>query len=331
MMDAYIEIDSLRSLIKQNNDERYDECKRMMKRNLNLHFLFSEDEAFSDPLIQNWVKRDMMSGVKADLSKPNMLSKVPVWNCPFPNAEYELPLSEMSIDKLCSIYLLDDDEPQSISKAMLVSYLNHEIDTMSHLFVDSNFDFIHHISISKMRSWGELEPFMAPCTDVIIADRYVLSDSRRINNNLYRIIKAVVSKTRDCSINIVIVVEFGSIDNVDLEDIYNKIKDFVFDIVGAEPHVTFVLCKKNSTSEPLFHDRLILTNYRYVTSGDSFKYFDNNGQLKTGGRSLTIQSLAENCDFVKRIIIDEIVSQIQKELKTAVRIIGDKRSRFLSF
>ena len=81
-MNAYIEKESLRSFISQRNDARYDECLRMLKRNLNLNFSFSKTEAMSDPLIQSWIL-GLTSGAIADKPK---------WECDYPDPQVELSI-----------------------------------------------------------------------------------------------------------------------------------------------------------------------------------------------------------------------------------------------
>ena len=321
-MNAYIEKENLRSIIKQRDDDRYDECKRMLKRNLCLHFPFSKQEAFEDPLIWNWLTKELTSGAS---------SKKPEWGSTDPDLEYELTRDGMTLDKLCAVYLLNDEQPQPLSSAMLVGHYGSELDTLMRLFViPEDAEFKYDFSVSRMQSWNIMKPYVTPCTDLLIVDRYILSRAQLYERNLYRLIKVFVSETRSLKINIVIVVEFGSIDTIPLDGISEKIKTFVDEIVGEEPNVTFVLCKKRS-KDALFHDRCILTNYRFLDSGDSLNYFDEKGRLKTGGFKLSISSLANPSDYVQRIIQSEVLSRINHEVRNAVNIIGDKKSGFIPF
>lgn len=322
-MNAYIEIESLRSLIEQRNDERYEECKRMLKKDLCLHFPFSKEEAFDDPLIQEWVLNELISG--ANFRKPK-------WDSSYPDSVDYLKQKDMDIEKLCAVYLLDDPEPQPLSNAMFVGHYGHELDTLMGLFVvPEEAEFKYDFSVSSMTSWVVTQPYVTPCTDLLIVDRYILSKASLFERNLYRLIKVFVSKTKSQHINIVVVAEFGSIDySITLEKISDRIKEFVLDIVGEEPFVTFVLCRKRA-DDPLFHDRCILTNYRFMDSGDSFNYFAENGKLKTGGFKLSISSLAKPSDYIQRIINDEVLSKIQHEVDHAVSVFGDEKSGFLTF
>ena len=321
-MDAYIEKESLLSLIKHREDERYDECKRMLKRDLCIHFTFSKEEAFANPLIQSWVLAELTSGT---------FSHKPKWSSDYPDPEEELTTSGMTVEKLCAVYLLDDEYPQQLSNAMLIGHYGHELDTLIRLFVDPNeARQKYNFSVHLMKNWETMRSYVTPCTDLLIVDRYILSNRFLLERNLYKLIKIFVSNTKSYQINIVIVVENDSIDAISLDEVSEKIKTFVSEIVGEEPFVSFVLCRKSS-GNALVHDRCILTNYRYVDSGDSFNYFDSNGSLKTGGFKLSVLSLAESYDYVQRIINDEVLYKIRRDVKNAVNIYGDKKSNFLKF
>lgn len=320
-MNAYIEKESLRSLISQRKDERYGECLRMLKRNLNLNFLFSKADALSDPAIQNWMI-ELTSGA---------IAKKPNWDSTYPDPDKELTLDGITIDKLCAVYLLDDVEPQQLANAMLVGYWKHELETLSKLYVNTEEqDFDNQLSPSTIRNWNNIAKYTAPCTDILIVDRYILSDKRLLSKNLFPIIKALISQTKDLPVNIVLVVEKNSIDsNIDLDTLSDSIKSIVEEKVGEEPNVTFMLCATH-LGDQLFHDRLILTNYRAITSGDSFNYFNQEGRIRTGGFGVTITSLAKRYSYVQEQVINTYCEKIQKEIAYAY-IRGDKKSNFLKF
>ena len=320
-MNAYIEIESLRSLINQRHDERYGECLRMLKRNLSLNFSFSKAEALADPVIQNWVKELTVGSIAP---KPN-------WDSTYPDPLNELSLDGITIDKLCAVYLLDDTTPQSLAKAMLVSCFGHELDTLSKLFVRTDMqEFDDQLAPSSIGSWKKLDIYCAPCTDILIADRYILSDKRLLSRNLYSIINILTNKTKGKRINIVIAVERNSINvDIDLENVSETIKSNVEENVGVKPNVTFLLCAQHG-GEHLFHDRLILTNYRAITSGDSFNYFNPDGKVRTGGFGITITSLAKKYSYVQEQVINTYCGKLQNEVRYAM-IKGDKMSNFLLF
>jgi len=320
-MNAYIEIESLRSLISQNKDDRYYECMRMLKRNLNLNFSFSKEEARADHAIEIWVK-ELSTGA---------ISEKPKWESDYPNQYDELSLQDMTLEKLCAVYLLDDEEPQHLANAMLVSHFGHELDTLSRLFVKTDTqEFELQQSPRQIANWNSLSEYIAQCSDILLADRYILSKRSMLRKNLYQIINALVKKSRDVCISIVLIVESKSVDtSIDLNDVSDTIKENVKSIVGMAPNVTFMLCSPHEGT-PLFHDRLILTNYRAISSGDSFNYFREDGRINTGGFGITISSLAKNCTYVKDQVANTFLLQLGKEIPYAL-IKGDRKSNFLKF
>lgn len=320
-MNAYIEIESLRSLISQRNDERYDECLRMLKRNLNLNFSFSKAEAMADLAVQNWIV-GLTSGA---------IAPKPKWDSEYPDPSDELTLDNITVDKLCAIYLLDDEKPQHLASAMLVGYCGHELDTLSQLYVRKEIqEYEYEPAPNQIASWRSISAYTAPCTDILISDRYILSKKSLLGRNLYQIINAIVKKTRNLAVNIVLFVESNSIGfDVDLDEVSDTIKQNVEDIVGEEPNVTFVLCTQRPGKQ-LFHDRLILTNYRAITSGDSFNYFDESGKVRTGGFGITISSLAKRYNYVQEKVIKTYCDHLKNDASMAV-FRGDKKSNFLTF
>lgn len=319
-MNAYIEIESLRSLISQRNDERYDECLRMLKRNLNLNFSFSKSEALADPSIQNWMK-ELTSGA---------IAPKPKWDSEYPDPSDELTLDNITVDKLCAIYLLDDEKPQHLASAMLVGYCGHELETLWQLYVrPERQKYDCDLNPEQISSWKNISTFLAPCTDILISDRYILSNNSLLNRNLYQIIIAIVKKTKHLPINIVLFIERDSIGlGVELNIVSDTIKQKVEEIVEKEPNVTFVLCKKHR--KPPFHDRLILTNYRAIRSGDTFNYFNGNGDVITTGFGISIKSLANDCCYVQDTVIETFCKQLKNDLPYAI-VQGDKKSNFLTF
>lgn len=323
-MNAYIEKESLRSLISQRNDARYEECLRMLKRNLKLNFSFSKADAHADPAIRTW-----LVGLTTGALAPR-----PEYDSTFPNPDVQLSLKDISsdcdktVERLCAIYLLDDKEPQRMATAMLVSYCGNELDTLSKLYVkEESQEYEDEPSAASIGSWRVLSAYSTPCTDILISDRYLLSHRSLLSRNLRTIINTLVQKTHNLSVNIVIMVEQNSIDpDIDLDDLSEIIKRDVEDVVGKEPNVTFVLCRQHRT--PLFHDRLILTNYRAITSGDSFNYFNERGEVKTGGFGIMVSSLAKRSNYVKEKVIETYCCQLERDVAGAI-VQGDKKSNFL--
>jgi hypothetical protein len=104
--------------------------------------------------------------------------------------------------------------------------------------------------------------------------------------------------------------------------------------------VTVVFAPKKQKGRGLIvsipHDRTILTNYRLFRSGDSFCYFDSNGNTITNGKSLDVDSIAKQDT---QLFVDSFVKDIQqvcdkihsKEFGLLHYIVGDKVSNLIKF
>jgi hypothetical protein len=113
-----------------------------------------------------------------------------------------------------------------------------------------------------------------------------------------------------------------------LETIRGEIQKTIKGVVKATPKVTIVLLPRGLKE----HDRTIFTNYRYITSGDSFSYFYNDKNM-THGRYLHIQSLAKKDVFEQYVDLIGDLQEYVAEIKTLNPdlIIGDKVSNYLTF
>ena len=80
------------------------------------------------------------------------------------------------------------------------------------------------------------------------------------------------------------------------------------------------------------HDRLIITNYRLFTSGDSFCYFNSNNENNSNGSFLQVDSLVkyENMQIVESMVewLQQIYNSI-KRLNNDLLIIVDRKSSLL--
>jgi hypothetical protein len=115
----------------------------------------------------------------------------------------------------------------------------------------------------------------------------------------------------------------------DWDTIYSKLRKC------ADKHssfnVTFVTASKQNLEE---HDRTIFTNYKYFASGDSYNYFDSNGDRITNGRYLHAHSHADkdNDADAKQFVGDmqKIIDNI-KRLNNQTLVKKDKISNYLNF
>lgn len=313
----------------------------MLKKHFSLYMNFDKDslepmsEDSDDIILQKKNAKEWLasftSGINGNFS----------WNAGHP---HERPLKSniangFSISQLSAVYLLDDEKVSMLKErgGLLFAGIGLELETLSSLFFD-DYQFSKTLDIPQMTSWDEIGPYISPCTDIIIVDQYIASQPDVMAPNLYSLVDKLSMFSHLQKINIVIFTLKENYDKIakitftpDWASIRQQIQKKLERTTGVKPSVSFVLSSHESFGE---HDRTIFTNYRYLFSGDSFNYFDNNNIIISKGRNLVINSLAkiDNLEISRAFLSDmQMFINRQKALNNPDLIIGDKESKYLSF
>ena len=339
-MDAYIDFPNFCSYLCSMSNQDFRECNDALLKNFNLNFTFDKSKlANAKKEIKNRFNQWSTTATKSRNGREN------TWNVTFPPRPVS-PNAEESFtsEQLSSVYMIDGDGVETWAKkhCLLVAQPGGELELMKNLRIDNDFEGTKQYSIRSMRDWSTIENNTSPCTDIIIVDQYIFAQADYMYGiNSYALLEALCRSAKETSINIVIFTldrcKNGKekdgrdhYEDIPFKPIMRGIKEKIKNIVGEEPNVTFV---KISSQDK--HDRTIVTNYKMFTSGDSFKYFKEDGtnvSLCTHGDWLYISSLYKNInrDNVRTFINDlqEIVDQAKMR---ADRILGDEKSLFLKF
>ena len=334
-MNIYIDKSNLLSVVHSAKKENYNDCMRMLKDNFRIFFTFSKQDIVS--LEQNdkqdvmqWLTQ-MVSGIKSSNTEPVK------WDSAFPARP--LDIASFNSEQLSSVYCLSkDSDPKLLSHIqkgnLIIACEGQEIEALSTLFFES-FQYTKNI-FHKVSSWHDLERYVSPCTDIIVTDLYLFSSPELYQQNIYSLIRVLAGKVKNSRVNIVIFTlkkNYNQMTKTEIEPewdtIYSKLRKC------ADKHscfnVTFVTASKQNLEE---HDRTIFTNYKYFSSGDSYNYFNSNGEKITNGRNLHVHSHAEkdNDADAKLFIMNmkKIVDNI-KRLNNQSLVKKDKVSNFLIF
>ena len=334
-MNIFIDKPNLLSVIRSAKKENYNDCMRMLKDNFTIFFTFAKKDILS--LGQN-DKQDVMQWLTQMASGINSSNKEPIrWESIFPNRP--LDISTFNTEQLSSVYCLakasDAKLESHIQKGnLIIACEGQEIEALSTLFFDS-FQYTKNI-FHKVNSWSDLGKYVSPCTDIIVADLYLFSSPELYQQNIYSLIRALAGRVKNSRVNIVIFTlrkNFNQVSKTEFEPdwdtIYSKLRKC------ADKHssfnVTFVTASKQNLEE---HDRTIFTNYKYFASGDSYNYFNSNGEKITNVRYLHAHSHADkdNDADAKQFIMDmqKILDNIRK-LNNPSLVKKDKISNFLIF
>ncbi|MFT4646021.1 MAG: hypothetical protein ACI8ZX_002445 [Planctomycetota bacterium] len=324
-MDIYIDKSNLISFVKSKSHELFDDCNKLLKKQLNVYFNFPKNDLKESPLLLNWI-----TTLSQGMGEENVIK--------FDYKEPARPLKSNSSNAFCSnkltsVYLLEDDEAEKFknSGCVLVGKVGEEIQVLNKLFLNQNdYDFERkwRINGDAFKTWGDLKEFSLPLTDVLIIDPYILSnkdtDTDTIDLNLINYLDVLCLESFTKA-NIIIVTDPNK-SSYSFEEIKSKIVSKLSTQLGKRPSFTLIFTKRE-------HDRGILTNYKRIYSGDTFSFWNNKGHKITKGREISYSSLAkkENHDLAIKLIED-----IQKTVTFLIEnnpdyIQGDRVSNFLKF
>lgn len=228
---------------------------------------------------------------------------------------------------------------------LLSSIPTFEIETLQKLFINERYipSKIYYLRNEDGRSSMKDGYCDLPCTDIIISDPYVFSkkDDHPYEKNIYAIIDLLCKGNKN--VKIVFYTYYHQDSQESEPPKFDEIRGYLKSHYGAE--VTFIKPNINKLREhfPTIkkeqHDRYIITNYRMITSGNSFTYFDNNGDYSSAGLWATVSSL---CDKDNYLVFLNILRDIQQVIDKCAKkdrsdtdkdkfIYGDMESNFLNF
>ena len=332
-MQAYFDIENLSSFTKSSAKAQFDDCNRMLRGHFDLKFNFTkkdlEEKAKENPAILSWLTT-MTQGFKGSISYSQ--------GEPFPPHPLKSNTHKsFDLEQLMSIYLINDPRIAKIKENGCIMYapIGEEVEVLSSLFKDSDYQFQKSFELRKMTGWSDLDGLITPTSDIIIADQYCLSDPNVYENNIYTLLSVLCQKVNNVMTNIIIFTQPSNYDRVnkytfepDWANIRAAIKRKVKSTTGMEPKVTFVLA-----SDMGEHDRTVFTNYQYLVPGDTINLFDSQWRVISHGRHLGVYSLAHRDhpqamrNFIAdmQAIIDKIKTRNPEQIKF------DKESLFLNF
>lgn len=333
-MDAYIDYQNFCSYLLSMGNKDFATCNEVLLSNFNLYFTFDKKELLN---AKKEVKRNFEVWSKSATKNRNGRSNN--WNIDFPPR----PITEnthttFNENQLSSIYMIDGEnvDKWAETRCLLIATKGRELDVINNLRIEDSFYPTKRFRIRNMTDWSSFGDNSSPCTDIILVDQYVFAQSdSEYDINSYALIEQLSKWAKGTVLNIVIFTlneykDGGSRLTVPFITINRNLKEKLTNMIGVEPNITFVVLP-----ERVQHDRTIFTNYKMFTSGDSFKYFKENGSdvlLSTRGEWMYISSLhdADNYREGKDFILDlqEIIDNVKGKLKS---IIGDRKSCFLQF
>ena len=326
-MDIYFDKANTISFLKSKDKDEFEDCLRLLKRQLNCFFNFPKSELSSNEFLVALLKL-LSQGVSTTNKK--------FLDTPFPDRPLKTNCYQsFDVNQLSAAYLLEDEKLQELKKkgAVLVGTVGEEIQVINSLFLlnkDYKFDKKLRIAGPELSTWNDLAKFQFPTSDLLILDQYILSDEVSIENNLLPLLE-VLSIKAFCRINVIIYTKVND-GHLTFDQIKSKIRNAISGSTNVKCNLTLVryLDQRGAPSSQAEHDRTILTSYSRYYSGDTFNYWKSDGSKQTKGRELIITSYA---DKETHNLAKELLKDLQKNIDTLPEefIEGDKKSNFLNF
>lgn len=326
-MKVFFDFSNLISFVHSAGSIEYEDCVRMLKDNFDIHFSFRKEDV-------EMLKGDDGDDFRAWIRKLGDVSSEIKWGDDrFKDSFDPYELGKKEKEFLMAVYCLQICQKDADKGALLIAKEGEELKTLSSLFVKGN-QYMDDV-FNEIGNWTDLLNYTSPCTDVVIADPFIVSDNSLLSSNIIPLCQLLCSKTKKQKVNLVIItIKDDSKTKKEWEKICLKIKDSV----GGKfrPNVTIVEVRRERTEgeqKIKEHDRTIFTNYKLFVSGDSYNYFDSKGNKITNGRWLHVHSNAArgNMKSSLRFINDmqEIISETEKLNNDLIKC--DKESNFLKF
>lgn len=315
------------------SNQDFAKCNEVLLSSFNLYFTFDKSKLAN---AKKEIKKNFE--IWSRKATTNRNGNKNEWQIEFPPRPITLDAQKSFTEKqLSSVYLIDGENVKEWAETgcLLVAEKGKEIDTIKKLQISNAFIPTKQFRIRSMSNWTTLEKNCTPCTDIIVVDQYLFSQSEfDYEVNSYSLLEQLCKWANNTYINIVIFTlkDYKDGDQyfeVPFVTIKRKLKDKLSQLIGIEPNVTFVVLPIQEQ-----HDRTILTNYKMYTSGDSFKYFKDgtNVSLCTHGEWLYISSLHDDDVFQNaHDFIHDLQEIIDKVKGGLMSIRGDKKSFLLNF
>lgn len=310
-MKLYIDKENLRSLVQSRHDEAFEDCVRLLKKQLDVHYNFPKEEMMRDEYIGFWFNK-LGDGVvtEQDYCPPKSV---------VPNRENLKSnfYKDFNSEQLSSIYLIDDEhicDLVSQKGCILIGKVGQEIDMLKSIMIDGS-----ETPAVKIKDWNAYCPHL-PLTDIIINDNHYFKDKAVYEANANELIQALASVPNQSPVNVVIIIKEKEISSeIDLDTECATIKELVKKATGSKNSTaTIVTTYKN-------HDRCLITNYYRIKHGSSFHL--RNSNLK--GDVMT--EIKTNAHRVNEEMTHYLLQVFQSIIDSPVRCIGDKKSNFLNF
>jgi hypothetical protein len=306
----YIDKENIKSIVQSKDKDLFDDCMKLIRKNIDIHYNFSKEEFAKDPYMQLWFRCVTGQGVENKYKYSNRKDEVIP---PRPLSGYDY------LPNHFGIYLINDkDACTEIERhnCVLISEVGKELDTLKELLDINESEEV----FAKDVVWKNYCPNI-PLTDILLCDNYYFSDLNVYQRNNNELIRVLASVPDDFPVNVVIITRAKEISTqIDVRYELKKMQDMVQQASkNEESAVTIVGIREE------IHDRVLITNYYRINSTAGFQ---RHPRIKNDIR-FEIKSHAKGSNYdTSWKLIDE---SYQRVMRNPVFCIGDKRSNYIDF
>ncbi len=194
-----------------------------------------------------------------------------------------------------------------------------------HFYKAKTFSISKNTTQNQLSKWGDLfAEYRYPSNAFVIADNYIFSYKPNIKNNLLKILKELLNSAKQVTSEIDLIIisesfykENGSTE-ISIDKLHREVTKYLRDDLKF---YNFNLCIVRAK----YHDRLILSNYFVINSGNSFNYFNyDDVTVLPQNTRLSLTPFTYDYSF-----IDTYCTELSEIVENSEEYKGTKQNRLL--
>lgn len=329
----YTNIENLAEVFSLKRDSQdFLNVNQMLKRESEIKFCESEEEAFANPLFMELAKDltagDLMFDYRNE--QENFL-------CP----QFKTNLQELFTNKSSVFWSNDNDRIELAKKknGLLLAGLGGELEVYNKLnFNRDIYSGNKLLSIgSSFTSYNSFANYILPFNELIINEPYLFCPENRTYNlenylkhNFEELIKQLFANTSN-KVNIIICTtihdrdkeksDWWDNDAKNFDSLFKYCNDFLKKTLGGKRFkLWFIVSPENRMAR---HDRYIVTNYQFIDSPAGLTFFDDRGNFINRGESIHVYSLLH--DDARKTHIPNVIDNLQGNVIDKVKTLSKGR------
>lgn len=350
MIQAYIDVEALKSFFESKNHPNFKYCLEIFQTRVEMKFLFSEENIKEDEELQmlmNQLSDGCDTPENYDYTSQN---KNTFNNIPFSFIKNKYDKTNYPIKELMSLFFINsiNTEDKLILHNLVWDKGNSILEKLSKLYYRDRQYYQQICRPSKLTNWDVFSQYALPLTDIILVDPYISSNKDRESFNIVPLIRNLCKNIHDTSINIIIfseprkdksknIIRLNRKEGTGIIDGFSESKKLIEEALKSK-RLTSINLTYIETEELKEHDRTIFTNYCYYECAGSFSdIFKSNGENVSNSRFFKVFSHLDPDNMEDSLYLLKDLQEVINSTKSLIKKDGQKRiwgceeSFFLNF